>query len=1673
MPRPSLDQIFGGSAGTDQATVSVQGANDIDSLIERYSREYGLDPNLTRAVVDTESSGNVDALSHKGATGLMQVMPETGAEIAAEIGEPFSIENLYDPETAIKYGTYYLAKQLNRFGSEDQALAAYHAGPGAVEAAITKGYRIPHWRSDDLSTTGEYVQKILRKRDSGNFSLPKGFAGAGKTLRPSLDEIFGSPEVETETPSLDEILTEQDPEAPQPSEPSVTGPILDTGIEIQPLGSDVTAQVADATGANQPFFKNENAPANVLQPEGAGPISQSLDEIISGDQLREDTGAREMPELNRANAFVEGVRSSLPTQGREVSQAFQREGFTGENVAGELVGTVGQVIAGTVPVNAVLRATAVGKSPLLTNVLTRTITAAGQRGAKDAGDVIAGKKEIEDALFDTVVESGGGAAFSIIPEIVIPSRALQPFAQAFADVVYQGGVDLLRGREDVLSKEWFVEQIPTIAASLGFGMVDATNGNFLSDQKQMRDELANALSSGRKVFMGKVNPAGATSRQPASAANQLQSNARQGLPAPPVKPEEPHIVAPGDDSASAKENRPDLNSILGEPEDGADYKINDDEFIESLKREEAEGLPNERLSEQERRDYIEIGEFFRQESAAAKEAYDEFGEIWNDYPLSQIYEDSEGKIDLELEKADYVLGLRKMIFNGAVDSYGREIKGLEPIRGNVYNTVVQGRYGGLKLDKIPEKAKRTLERWAHIISEEDDATGGHIARDLGIDIRNADDLVMALNSYGSKYELEQIIKTRKAEAKARKKDGGADKEIVDKLYEEHERLSKRIPRDTNPEDDPEYFTPRSEDESEPADFEDVTFPIEDPVKAFREDDDPNAFQTPTDELATRGAINLSTTSSPGSKEPAPFFKFLRRNFTSKGDLPEKVFKRKIERDGKVNAVMSDVRWTLRQFERAKKEAYGKTKIDQKEAFKIDAALKGEQSVESLPEPMRPIVRNMRDQIDALSRKLIDEGVAEGKLAARIKKNIGFYANRSYRVFNDPNWSKNVPEEVKNRAHAFLRKEFPDLGEKEVNGLIDELLYKEEAPISVMSRGSKLGSKNLSVFKKRKDIPQEIRALWGEYKDADVNYTQSITRMSHLLENHKFLRDIKTEGMDDFFFEAPVRNENGSFSAKISSDKSKVFEPLNGLYTSPEIKRAFEEIMSNQNNPAWLRHYMKAVATTKWAKTVGSLQTHVRNTIGNAPFAIANGHFNILKGGKALQAVVSDLRAKGPSEMREYLKEMQRLGVIHDDASTGELRDILKDAQLTDIDKLIGKKWTKLAGQTFGTINKLYQAEDDIWKMYAYENEVARYRKALKGKKSDEEIKKIAAENIRNTYPTYSMVPRAIKALRRFPVAGTFVSFPAEVIRTSFNTARLAAKELADPALKGIGSQRVAGMFAASTMTAGATALSRYLSGTSNDDDEDIREFLPPWSKNSDIIHLGKKDDGTFMYVDIGYTDPYSYLKKPVTAVMRGVKNEDDLFKVSADAGIQLLEPFISEDIFTQRVTEFRSNKKQSGAPVYNPNAPIEDRIGDVVTHFAEVIEPGTITSLRRVYRGIEDQSSNRDPGKKYDPFIEATSMTTGFRGSKADPMRSMQFKAREMTKNIASIGQVDKGKKTEREKVLVEKEYEKLDKAIGAAERLGFSKEEIRQALIKGGLSRERANRLSQRRYDAYVRQYQ
>lgn len=143
-------------------------------FVEEQSKIYGIDKALVYAVIRTESSFNPEAVSSVGARGLMQITKSTFEWAQMKLGSDFSddtYDDLFDPETNIRYGTFLLSSFIKEFGSVENALCAYHAGWGNAKNWLQEKEYSPDGKNITnipFKDTNWYVNKVTEVMDKYN-----------------------------------------------------------------------------------------------------------------------------------------------------------------------------------------------------------------------------------------------------------------------------------------------------------------------------------------------------------------------------------------------------------------------------------------------------------------------------------------------------------------------------------------------------------------------------------------------------------------------------------------------------------------------------------------------------------------------------------------------------------------------------------------------------------------------------------------------------------------------------------------------------------------------------------------------------------------------------------------------------------------------------------------------------------------------------------------------------------------------------------------------------------------------------------------------------------------------------------------------------------------------------------------------------------------------------------------------------------------------------------------------------------------------------------------------------------------------------------------------------------------------------------------------------------------
>jgi hypothetical protein len=749
--------------------------------------------------------------------------------------------------------------------------------------------------------------------------------------------------------------------------------------------------------------------------------------------------------------------------------------------------------------------------------------------------------------------------------------------------------------------------------------------------------------------------------------------------------------------------------------------------------------------------------------------------------------------------------------------------------------------------------------------------------------------------------------------------------------------------------------------------------------------------------------------------------------------------------------------------------------ENREAFRA----KQKAALESLPPEIGEAIGEMNSQITELSRILKDENVIGHSLEGTVDANLGIYLNRSYEIFDNPEWADKVRKNetvignarkyirdimVKNKfdklieeaelpvALASVMQQASDMvtPEEVERALEDYLAVADEGPSVQVLAGRIPGQKNLSILTERGTIAPEIQELWGVRKDPSANYANTFNKMSALIANDRFLKDLKAIGLKEgWLFDPESRKDDPDARiprgfSRIASESNKSLAPLNGIYAMPELAFALTEMFpadASENQAAWLNLAMKATGLSMASKTVWSATSQVRNGLSNILNLAAAGNLSLgdLTSGEAFDRagfardlIMADSFGRykaDPKAWRAEIEDMIRRGVLGESV-TGNLLDELMDmnraAEKGTLPETLFQKITAPVKSAASFAQKTYKAGDDLFKVMHYLAEMEKYRKAFPAM-GEEDLKNLAAKNARDIHWTYSMAPDVVKDIKKFPFVAPFITFTTEVIRTSINLGKLAHSEITEgrrtgnKELEKIGWQRARGMAVAALLPGAVASSAMAMAGISGDDEDDLRRFLPDWQKNNQLL-MFRKQNGEVSFVDISYLDPYTYLKKPVTALMRSLHNPENAEQIIVDGALgaakEALSPFLSEQIFAGAIMDVMRNRDSSGRQVYNPQDSAAS-IGAAVAGklIYDPFVPGTVTSLGRVYKAATNQTS--ESGRDYSLGNELASMVAGQRVSAVDAQQALAFKAttfgREMRDASALFGKQFTGRGTRSE----------------------------------------------------------
>jgi len=603
-------------------------------------------------------------------------------------------------------------------------------------------------------------------------------------------------------------------------------------------------------------------------------------------------------------------------------------------------------------------------------------------------------------------------------------------------------------------------------------------------------------------------------------------------------------------------------------------------------------------------------------------------------------------------------------------------------------------------------------------------------------------------------------------------------------------------------------------------------------------------------------------------------------------------------------------------------------------------------------------------------------------------------------------------------------------------------------------GAGRGVKSTLFFNSTADAEAAVKNL-PEYKDVNLDLDKDIVK---------------------------IETTNGTLVPSVLEGKY-TFKPVAEAITNTD-KMIADNTLNNLYK--WMVLVPKSIS--QQAKTIYSPFTHVRNVISAALFTTMNGNIlfqNPAKTARLFKRSLKDITGNDVESQTRRLRN-QRLGINGTNPIAGDIDALAKEVGTDFYTGNFNGAMNTLLGRTSKLAEKArraYLAEDNLWKNFNFEAELESLKEnfkvlginsknifdpknmqayskllgrkvtrndpifdrvvdispdgrfltlgnqgvRLEGDKLVETFyENMAAQITKHNIPNYEYVGEFIKTLRRLPL-GTFVAFPAEIIRTGFNTIQRGLRELQVEGFKQTGLRRLTGVATtAAVVPAGLVEFGKALAGMTNDDMRALRTFVPSWSTNGLLMPLERDEEtGKVKYVDLSYIFPYDTLVRPVNTILneaaKGQQTGESLNKYLLDAGAtsfyELSKPFISESIFFEAFADIvaRNGRSRDGRQVFRPGDSTGEKVYKGGMHVLETFMPGSVNQVKRLFQAgaLGNEKIPDKYGQTYDLLDEAGGIF-GFRAIELDPIDAMPFIITDFNKKNDSarasfVGDVLKG----------------------------------------------------------------
>lgn len=567
----------------------------------------------------------------------------------------------------------------------------------------------------------------------------------------------------------------------------------------------------------------------------------------------------------------------------------------------------------------------------------------------------------------------------------------------------------------------------------------------------------------------------------------------------------------------------------------------------------------------------------------------------------------------------------------------------------------------------------------------------------------------------------------------------------------------------------------------------------------------------------------------------------------------------------------------------------------------------------LNKELRAQAKFVRSTIDDFSRVLIQTGIATPgtDLHDTIVRNMGEYLTRTYKIFTDPNFEYD-PANVVRAATEYATqlalegdtRPFADLvneGQAQAAHQMAKVKGTGMEPARSFAQGNGIARVDGSLLKPRKELSEAWAEMLGIEKDPIRAAAITVDRMADMIAARATQFKIAEVGLELGLLSRrfskqhsiPMTPESGR---PISSDPSAPLlpndvarNPLDGLFTTPEVQDAMYTLRAYQSASAPLRALSFVTAAVKIGKTALHPISVAPNFLSAASQPLVQGHLiqGIFHPGIYRDAFSISFNTPIPSnaaKIRADIPMLIREGILKQDVNLNDLVETAQTAGYTDLGNRMVTWFPKTMAIPKGLIKGAlwtYGKVEEFPRLISFYAEVGRYSWAMFGKTMDdlapEELALVyrkAVDVTKRVYPNSQMVPEVVKKFSTTGALEPFVAYKWSVFQTTMETVKTVKSDIdegrktGNPRMIQSGVVRLTGLIGALYGAYWMNEALNQINGVSGEQDKALRRRLPDWDRTGMLI-VPTLTPEEVAYANQSYLLPQSLISSAIKAGLEG------------------------------------------------------------------------------------------------------------------------------------------------------------------------------------------------------------